>query len=251
MKREHFLMKLAAAAAICLLFSGAAHAGLIEVDVPNYSFELPEIPEADLFIRVRDMNAQQLGEFAWDDFGEPGSSTIHVHRPSMPAWGEGVTLGNVTGDQVLSMWDGQGQGGGNMYITTNTDHQILKGYVYELTIDVGGRPDNSPGFAEYGLAMLVEGSDGLVEVASMNSNLDSEGNEIPSDGGELVRSASLIWTAVDEHAGQDLYLSIRNPATVNSQLWADNVRLTAIPEPGSMTMLLAGAVGLLLLRRRR
>jgi len=116
---------------------------------------------------------------------------------------------------------------------------------YELTVGVGNRnanfsPNDGTLAATFGLYSGADAEDGGTLLGDMTV-----------DAGPLGDSTFADYTAsitTGDSVSGNLFVSLRNTGAGRSHY--DNVRLSVVPEPSSMVLLVLGGLGLLAQRRR-
>ena len=119
-----------------------------------------------------------------------------------------------------------------------TGETIVAGTTYTLTADVG----NAPAFTDVESVVIRLYGSALGENVALNETALSVGA-----AGTWKLNQSVSFTATGAENGQTLGVYIG--VTSGTQAEWDNIRLTKVPEPGSLALM--GLGGLCVLRRRR
>lgn len=214
MKSPFSLSAIAAALALC---SGASHANLLV----NGSFEAVDASAAPYYVRSF---ASTPG---WTQYAD-GVDLIHnnYEQPGLP-----VLIDASHGAQFLDMNQAGAIGGLRQVVGA------LAGSAYTLQLDISAWATNSvPGSLGYQLYDPASGS-----VLAQGSLADGVADN-------SWTTVSLTGSALSASIGVNIFGISANQAGMG----VDNVILTAVPEPGSWALCLAGA-GVLqqLVRRRR
>jgi hypothetical protein len=238
---------------------GMASTGAQAVPVPvkNHSFELPVAPDvggfeaagtADLWTVSGGMS--QVGVFRVMPGGSAGNPTNADPTPSVNQRTQAGYMFTGTGNKLV-------QG-----LTTNDATPLpityQAGQQYTVTLGVGVGSVNPPfGFPAPDADELTIG----LYYSSNPADLVAKTTLTPVSGGltstllkDFSATTSLLLPG-DPAVGQQIFIQIfttqnSNPETSFGEFIFDNVRVEAVPEPGSV-MGLAGMAAVLLGRRRR
>lgn len=185
--------------------------------------------------------------------GSANAATIAVANASFESgttnWTNGGSGGyntrsTVSGinptDGSLQMWVNNGA-----LIYQDTGEVIAAGMTYELTID--WNPDQAPFPNQETVVIRLYGSAAGFGTALGTAEATLLGPADNSGDNSIWTTSSVSFTATGAEAGQTLGVAFGVTGGTQSE-W-DNVRLTAVPEPGSLALL--GLGGLLVVRRRR
>lgn len=227
--RRSTLLTVATAAGLCFAVSASA----VPISIVNPSFEMQ--PLAD--------GVANTGNAAgWTESPAGGSlgwynpnQTSYTHADIVDTNPSGGTLGDMDGkNAAYNISDG---GSLSQILTTS----VLVGWDYTLTVAVGDRDAGPrPDFGGYRIDLL----DG-------DSVIATTGNVLASPGNGTFTDVSLFYTAQAGDAGLlEIRLTAIGLAGSTHATDFDNVRLDAIPEPGTAMLVLLGLSGLALRRRR-
>jgi hypothetical protein len=217
------------------------------ITVPNGSFENPSTSppvagNGDYF-QVNNNNSTFVPDWTFNDPSSvSGTLSNRFANIGNPGTSDGSRVGffNV----------GSGATG---TATTNSPVTTISGSsTYVLTVSIGNTPGtgnfNDPGTAV--LNIFAQPATGPMILIGTNSiNADTI-----TDGTIQDLSATVFAPTAALYAGDGLYLQIEGVNTEtngeSTQLLFDNVRLEAVPEPGTWALMLGG-LGLLYFVRRR
>lgn len=206
--------------AVGLGMSQATLATPITIDVPGYSFEAPGTS----------------GWVAGAAAGWWGSSGAGYQNAS---GSQGWSIAGIDGTQTgyVNSWAGP-----SVLVSAAALTTVQEGYTYLLTVGVGARSAGDPTSA-YQLSL----TSGSGQVFATTGTVDASGI---SAGTMVDKTLSFFATAGNAAIGQGLYVALWNPMPggANTQVNFDNIRLTAtsnVPEPGTISLLVTGALALL------
>ena len=212
-------------------FAAGVQGQITGIQIANAGFEFPA--------QTNDGNINTDVVSAWLESG----GTIGNFNPNQSFYTDPSSL-DANGGQVGDM-DGENA----LFFANNTDQSVTQtlsslaevGLTYDLTVAVGDRDAGGrAGFAGYTIELL---SDSQV-LASVS------GTELESPGDGTFTDVSLSYTVVDGDPLGPLGIRVgTNGAAAGRSTDFDNIRLTAVPEPGSLALVSLG--GLALFRRRR
>ncbi|MDX2109961.1 MAG: hypothetical protein SFY80_06920 [Verrucomicrobiota bacterium] len=210
------------------------HASVISI--PNSSFELPAV-------NVQDYSTPSNWTLTENVTGTGRTYNNSIKNPAVkPAGMDGaqftaIYLDNndsdaLTPDLALSA-----------ALTSANLGTLTAETNYSLTAAFAGTNNGSP--RTYGLAILANG----VSVAEQTFNT----NTLNGDGSFLDKTISFDTTAQPALVGQNLSVRLLYTSTYSfgRELFMDNVRLTAVPEPSAMAFIFGTATLLSVWLRRR
>ncbi len=154
------------------------------------------------------------------------------------------TAGTATGSRLLRLVADSSSPGNRGAIAQNLG-TMTAGVTYTLFGDVFGGPSTGVNYSA-GVSFVNQLS-ATPAITYVSQTLAG----VPS-GGFTANGITLSYTATAADQGQPLVLLLQAPVLADGQATRgglDNLRLTAVPEPGAA--LLAGLAGLALTRRRR
>jgi hypothetical protein len=223
----------------------AGHAQTIPIPVPNGSFESPTVPagfpatpQIDSWIKLPQPPEVTLpGGMEWEQL-------TGIFPNSPPESADHIT--NVDGDQVGYLFALPGVG---LYQDLEVTYQA--GLSYHLT------------FGMLGGGLIAEGDsieislfyrdDANVAVPLAVSPVMFSSEEFPTTTLLIDQGVSLAEVQSDDAwVGRNIGIQFLSTSGEGAGYWdLDNVRLTAVPEPGTWALLALGAGALLLARKRR
>jgi hypothetical protein len=217
--------KCAVAAAVVLVASiTAAQAGLVDVPIQNPSFESPT-PLTDDSAYPTSWTTVEANDIGLFDMSHgPGSHVSSIPGGNQALWGNS--------DAVDTNY---------VYQTLTTALQANT--TYTLTAYAGARDDL--GFTQYGAKTAGTIELGYGSAYGVNRlTADSSNCPVPANGTWELWTKT--FTTGANPAGLGDYLRVEVNVNATQQLF-DNVQLTAstVPEPGTLTMVVLGAFGLL------
>lgn len=223
------------AAGLLLAFS-LQTANAASLSVVNGSFEDPVVTAVPGFV------ASSAGPFCYPTICSsiPGWSFAGLGGLFSPNAGV-MPPAMVDGAQVY-FGDGLGSGAGVATQMLSATYQAAT--TYQLTVAIGTRTDIS--FGDGRIALFAGGNP-----ANVVATLDLSTIAAPSIGSfmDVSLTASALQLIDAGAVGQSIGILIGGTTAAGQSLF-DNVRVTAVPEPGVYMMMLAG-LGLLGLRRRQ
>lgn len=216
------------------------------ISVPNGSFESPTPPPG--FPATPQMDHwQKTDQPAWYDPSATGITweQLSGQFPNLPPGNPGH-IPNVDGAQAAYLFSIPEVG---IFQELGVTYQA--GLAYEMTVGLMG----AGGMPEGGTILLSfyyrDGANALVPVTSATVTYSAAGFPDPVflyDHGVQTP----VVTDTDPWAGQNIGIGLFVTAGTGTGYWdVDNVRVSAVPEPGSSALLLAGLAGWWLLRPRR
>jgi len=210
----------------------------MQISVPNASFENPTVP-----------SSPGWNDQSPDSWVDAVGGGLENQSGQIRADFFSPTQSGVTGEQVI--WLDTESGGpphGHMWV--DTGHAINSAMEYTLTADIGNRPNTT--YDQYQLQLFAgDPSASGTELASLVASKGTSSVSIPQGG--MAESKPLTYDAQPADEGSNLFIQLRNPSTLASSGTStlfDNVQLSAVPEPASLTLLGIGS-GLILIRGRR
>ena len=204
--------------ASAIVFDRLPAAGAGPISILNHSFEDHGFLAEGGFDNVlNDWN----GNSAYGTMN-PTAAQITGEDPGYVAWSNGTNLSQVLGEVLTA----------NM--------------LYTLQVLVGDRSDEPFPASGYSVQLVADGN----ILAEDNNTLT------PIDGGFVESEVQFTALAGNPNLGENLEIHLNHLGGVGQVLW-DNVRLdaslataTAVPEPGTATLVGIGVLGLAFYRRR-
>jgi hypothetical protein len=200
------------------------------ISVPNYSFENPTTPFATPSIDI------------WQSSFGYASQTMGVF----------LNTGTDAADHITNLDQNQGAfmfavPGLSLSQTLSTTYEVGQHYI--LTTGIQGGGGMPVGFPMEMELYYLDGGGNQVPVAT-STVLNSNAGTITFLPDQTLTSAAV--GAGDAFAGKNIGVSFIQTNNGGQAYWdLDNVRLTAVPEPGTVALLAAGSLGLLAFARRR
>lgn len=224
-----------------LVLAGAAHAATIPIT--NAGFEAPDVGSGN----YQTVTDDPTGFTGWDinPSGHSLAAGMHVVDEN---FNSGVMPPAADGTQWIQV--------GRKADLAQKVGVLDASLDYTLTLTVGDRTDNSSDLFDFGLWADSDDS------GDFDSNLDTQlavqtQLDVPNIvGGNNTADTELATITFDAAgsslAGDDLYVVLRNTSGDSSELILyDSVSLTAVPEPASIVLGIAGMLGMLGMRPRR
>lgn len=241
-------MKIRTAVRAALLAAAAAFGAAVTparaalVNVPNFSFESPAVPNVSPYASPNVDN--------WTKEGNPFSTGEFFNTPDVPP-----QVDNANGNQLGFIFAVPGVG-----LSQDLTATYTVGQSYALTVGIqgggGGMPVNTPlQFRLYYRDTTITSGDNRVTIVSATYKNDNTSGAI-SHLTDVTTSLPTV-TAGNPWAGKAIgiqMVSTDDPTVVEAGYFdLDNVRLNAVPEPSSLGGLVIGAaaLGLRRVRRRR
>jgi hypothetical protein len=226
--------RLAWLALVAGLGTGAMQAA--EIPVPNGSFESPSVPSGFPALPLLD-NWQKSPQPIWYDPGAFGGITWDQVTGVFPNTAEGSPdhIVNLDGAQAAYMFALPDVG-----LSQELSATYEVGLSYTLTVGMLGSQGIAEGSTfELGLYYL-DGLNAPITVASTPVTYTATG--FPNGVTELVEFAVNLAEvqASDAWAGQNIGIQLLSTSGTTGVWDLDNVRLQAVPEPGTMALLAIG-----------
>lgn len=228
------------------------------ITVPNFSFESPTAPNTYPFVNVFVDAWQKIAEPAYygpaigTPYGIPWIGTAGVFLDVNPYVNhEGSQAGYLLSYPQVTLFQDY-----NSSPTHDFNAVFEVGKSYNLTIGLFGKSTLAPGSTLLLSLYYRDALDNKVTVGSTTVTY-SAANFPETAPLNLVDYAVNVppVLASDAWAGKHIGIQLESTTPLAMSTggnWDfDNVRLTAVPEPASLTLLMLGAAGLLGLRTRR
>lgn len=248
--------------AFSALALGLATASAQPIAVPNASFESQVAPPSFPFITTLIDSWQKNPKPAWFDEDQIGifwDQTAGLFQNPPP--GQPNRIVNMDGNQGLYLLSFPGAGIFQDYLSTawnqptpshDFDARFEAGQAYTLTAGViGGLGGMAPGTS---LSLSLYWRELPDEFNTVAETLITYSPELFPDPNLFVDFAVTLphLEPTDTAVGRQIGIRISNASGTGQGYWdVDNVRLVAIPEPGSAALLTLGLAGLLLGRGAR
>ncbi|MFN0066227.1 MAG: PEP-CTERM sorting domain-containing protein [Limisphaerales bacterium] len=227
------------------LVLAATSAGLpaAAVSVPNHSFEAPVVPQG--FPALTIFDSWQKAP-APDGFPADQWANLSGMFPNAPV-GDPRHLQNADGNQVAFLFPVPG-----VAVSQELGSLFEVGLSYDLRIGLRGGGALTPG-ATFQISLFYNAGGSPVTVAS--TQVSATADYVTTPVLFEIGAQSPVVQAGDAWAGKNIGVRLlatsANGAPGTAYWEADNVRVTAVPEPGTLTLLGLGAAGGWLWRRRR
>lgn len=249
------------ACAAVLLAWTAGHGALQAdtINVPNGSFESPT-PPAGFPVNINIDSWQETPQPVWYDptvFGVTWDQLTGVFPNTAP--GEANHIDNLDGSQAAYLFAIPGAGLFQDYSSTDWNHSSPL-HLFDAQFQVG---------MSYDLTVGVLGGSGMTDGATLQLSFyyrDAGNNPVTIATTDVTYSLANFPTithlddyqvslatvqASDPWAGQNIGVQITATSLGGNSYWdVDNVRVKAVPEPGSLSLLALGFGGLWLARAR-
>lgn len=253
-RRNIYLHTLGLAAAAALTFGAGAARG-DGISVPNFSFE----SQTTAFADPRVDSWQKTDQPVWYDpvaFGYTWDQTVGAFA-NTPV-GNGSHIDNLEGNQAIWMFAipqvGIFQDNNSTDWTGSASHAFNSvfqvGQAYNLT--VGVLPGSSLVLGS-GLQLSLYYRDGLNNPVTVGSTYVTYDAQTFPNSTHLIDCSVNVPTvqAGDAWAGKNIGIEMMSASMGNSYWDVDNVRLAAVPEPGSLALLALGGAACVAARLRR
>jgi hypothetical protein len=229
-----------------LLATGALAANGAELALPNGSFEFPTPPPGFPAFPVID-NWQKTAQPAWFDPATTGGITwdqLSGVFPNPPT-GDPSHIVNVDGDQAAYLFALPGAG-----VFQELPGQFEAGVSYQLIVGLMGAGGISEeNTIELGLYYL-DGASAQVPVATTTVMFSVAGFPDPRRLYDFTVETPTVQGG-DAWAGKQIGVRLLATSGLGSGYWdADHVRVSAVPEPSPVALLLLGLGALLVVRRQ-
>jgi hypothetical protein len=238
LKQTVFLAAVAGLAVVALAVP-AANAESLPVDNPG--FEDPVLTDGDW--------SWSMDDQGWGYFGNDGyQGSWNVTTADFP--------GEAPEGENVGWAEGEGYHGGFAQVLTDPDAVLKAGMIYTLIVEVGNGLTSDP-FGGYQVQLLAGGTphtpgDGTDYTGAVTGGtLLAEDDNLLTIPDGTFETSTVTYTYDPAHSGllgEPLQIRLLAYAA-SDEVHFDDVRLDAIPEPATLSMLALG--GLALLRRRR
>ncbi len=244
--------------ALGLLIAGPAKLYSQPIAVPNYSFESQAAPNAYPYVNVFVDAWQKVAEPAYfgpavgTPYGIPWIGTAGVFLDVNPYENRvGNQAGYILGFPQVTLFQDY-----NSSPTHDFNAVFEVGKAYNLTLGVFGKSTLAPGSTLQLSLYYLDTLDNRVPVGATTVTYSPAG--FPETGPLRFVDYEVNVPAVqagDAWAGRHMGIQLESTTALAMSTggnWdLDNVRLTVVPEPASLSLLLLGVAGLLGLRPRR
>lgn len=245
------------AAGMLALVLGAASLPAQPIAVPNFSFESQSAagfpqganPSVDSWQKIAE---PAFYAPAFGSFGIPWFGTAGVFLDSNPYGNRvGVQAGYILAVPQVTLFQDY-----NSSPTHEFDATYEVGKAYNLTIGVFGKSSIAPGSTLELSLYYRDNVDNRVKVGSTVINYSSTEFPITPTLNLIDYQVNVpLVQASDAWAGQKIGIQLESTVDISRTSFGnwdfDNVRLTAVPEPATCTLIGLGLAGLLAARLRR
>lgn len=218
------------------------------ISVPNFSFETPVVPTGVPAAPLTNPATDKWSTFDPTPLDVGGGFFLNADDgvfPNEPV-GEPDSFTNHHGNQLAYI----GTEGGNAFFQLLTD-TYASGQEYSLTVGVG-RSFGSPPSANDALRMVLyylDNGGNRQEISSVSATHTPGAPLSPTLLQDFTTTTPTL-TAGHPAIGKQIGILLTTTGTVGGFFDMDNVRLNAVPEPGSV-LTISAVAGLLALRRRK
>lgn len=231
-----------------VLFAGSAMAGPIAV--PNYSFENPVLPiRLDPDFTLRDLPGWTKDFEDTDDLGDDNQAW-GATNPSLSHFGSLAPLPSPFDANQLA-YNNLLPGDSTSLVTADPATVLNAGDMLMLEVAVGNR--NASTFADIQFEVGLSTASGMELGTFASTTLEPTGET------EVLTYLLDVDAEASAQIGQGAFvrlrgINIQSPVLeyqgTFGQAFFDNVKLSAVPEPNGIAILLPGFIGLLWRRRR-
>jgi hypothetical protein len=232
------------------------------IAVPNSSFELQSGVGQQQGVNLNIDSWQRPAKPAYFDAVEENSGIFWIQTAGV--FLHGGSYGNAVGDQAAYMFSFPDVGLFQDYNTTdwndatpthdfNATYEVGKSYNLTLAVFGKGFSGNMTEGSMLELSLYYrDGTDSMVPVQStvITYSAAQFPNEAPLNLMDFSVSVPTVQPG-DEWANQNIGIQIKSLFGTGDGYWdMDNLRLTAVPEPGTLSLLALGLGGWFCLRRK-
>lgn len=240
------------------LIVAGMHAQAQPITVPNYSFESQIAPTSYPYVNTFIDSWQKAPEPAYYGpaigvpFGIPWDGTAGVFHDTNPyANHDGIQAGYILGFPGVTLYQDY-----NSSPTHDFNATYDVGQSYTMTIGVFGKSTLAPGSTFELSLYYLDGANNHVVVDS--TTITYSADAFPTTGTlSLVDYQVTVPTVMagDAWAGQHMGIQLTSTSPIELATggnWDfDNVRLMAVPEPGTMGLMAIGGAAAMYARRRK